>query len=116
LKIDLSLLIFLIKDGGDYDLDRQTNGTVWGSMAFVGVPITGITLSLGSMNLSIGSSFDLSVEVGITPPIADNSKVVWHSNNTATATVNSSGIVTGVSTGTAQLQQLIAAESWAHVT
>jgi uncharacterized protein YjdB len=35
-------LLFLIKDGGAFDLDKQVDGTVWGSVAIVGVPATGM--------------------------------------------------------------------------
>jgi hypothetical protein len=33
-------LLFLIKDGGHYDLDKQSDGVVLDPLALVGVPVT----------------------------------------------------------------------------
>jgi uncharacterized protein YjdB len=95
-------LVFLIKDGGSFDADWKTDGSVWGVLSLVGVPVTGITLTATNPNLSSGSSFDFSPGVGFIPPIADNKKVTWSiSGDAAIATVNQNGVVTANSTGRA---------------
>jgi uncharacterized protein YjdB/sucrose-6-phosphate hydrolase SacC (GH32 family) len=64
-----------------------------------GVPVTGVTLNKASTTLSAGGSETLVATV--LPSNATNKSVTWSSNNTAVATVNSSGAVTAVSQGTA---------------
>lgn len=63
--------------------------------------VTSIGLDYSAINLTAKSQFQLSVN--IYPTIADNKDVVWSTNNSAVATVNSSGIVTGVLPGTATI-------------
>jgi hypothetical protein len=94
-------LLILIKDGGEFDLDRIEDGTVWDPMALVTIPVTDITLTPATLTLTIGDSIDLSPGVGIIPPIADRQSVTWISHNTEAATVTDAGLVTAIGAGTA---------------
>jgi uncharacterized protein YjdB len=97
-------LLFLIKDGGSFDLDRQTDAVVWGAMAFVGVPVMGVTQSIEHVSLLIGQSVDLYPGLKFIPPIADNKKVTWNSNSTYVASVNAAGLVTAIGAGPADIK------------
>ena len=88
--------LFLIKDGGSFDLDGQENGSVFDPMALVEVPVTGVTISSQSITLPIGDSYDLKSGVEIVPSIADNPAVTWSSDNPSMVSV-SDGTATGVS-------------------
>ena len=63
------------------------------------VPVTGITLNKTSTTIVVGNSETLTATV--LPANATNKSVTWSSGNTGVATVNSSGVVTAVSAGTA---------------
>lgn len=63
------------------------------------VAVTGVSVSPSSANINIGLSQQLTATV--TPANATNKNVTWNSSNTAVALVNSSGLVTAVSAGTA---------------
>jgi uncharacterized protein YjdB len=92
-------LLFLIKDGGAFDLDRETDATIWGAMAFVGVPVMGVTLSPNNINLLTGQSFDWTPGVAFVPPIADNKKLTWSNNNLYIASISPQGIYTTTGAG-----------------
>ena len=62
-------------------------------------PVTGVSVSPATVSLSVGSTSSLTATVA--PSNATNKNVTWSSSNPAVATVNASGIVTGVATGTA---------------
>ncbi|MGI6307769.1 MAG: FN3 associated domain-containing protein [Dethiobacteria bacterium] len=64
-----------------------------------GGPPTGITLDRNTINLKVGSAFQL--EATITPYNATDKRVTWSSSDTRVATVNNSGLVTVVGQGTA---------------
>ena len=99
---DYKVLCF-IKDGGDFDLDGQVDGVVWGVMAFVGVPVLGVTLSPDHVMLQIGQTFDFSPGVAFLPPIADNKRITWSSDNEFSATVSPAGVVTATGGGSANI-------------
>lgn len=63
------------------------------------VPVTQVMLSTNSLFLSVGQTHELSARV--LPENAANKEVAWRSNNTAVATVSSSGVVTARGTGIA---------------
>lgn len=63
------------------------------------VPVAGVTLNKTSMVISAGQTGTLTAS--ISPANATNKAVTWSSSNTAVAAVNQSGVVTGVSPGTA---------------
>ena len=60
---------------------------------------TSVTLSPKTMAIEISGKQALTAT--ITPSNASNKNVIWSSSNTRAATVNSSGVVTGVAAGTA---------------
>lgn len=65
------------------------------------VPVTGVSVSPGSVSINTGSSAQLTETVA--PANASNKNVIWSSSNSYVATVSSSGVVTGVSAGTAAI-------------
>ena len=85
------------------------NGTIAGqwslvksiTIKYVPVKVSSIKLSQTSLSLTLGNSKTLSATV--TPSNADNKVLQWSSSNTKVATVNQSGKVTSVSTGTATI-------------
>jgi glucosylceramidase len=65
------------------------------------VAVTGVSVSPTSASIATGSTTQLTATVA--PSNATNKNVNWSSSNTAVATVNSSGLVTGISQGTATI-------------
>ena len=65
------------------------------------VAVTGVSLNKNATTIAIGASETLTAT--ITPANADNQAVTWSSNNTAVASVDQTGKVTGVSAGTATI-------------
>ena len=62
------------------------------------IPVTGVTLNKSSLFVSVGGTATLVPT--ILPPGATNQNVTWDTSDVLTATVNSSGVVTGVHEGT----------------
>jgi hypothetical protein len=65
------------------------------------IPVTGVALSPASLTVSAGSSEQLAATIA--PANASNKNLSWTSDNTAVATVSSTGMVTAVSIGTANI-------------
>ena len=65
------------------------------------VAVTGVSLNKNATTIAIGANETLTAT--ITPANADNQAVTWSSNNTAVASVDQTGKVTGVSAGTATI-------------
>ena len=65
------------------------------------IPITGVTLNKTALNLVTGASESLVAT--ISPSNATNKDVEWTSSNTNVATVDTTGKVTGVSSGSATI-------------
>lgn len=65
----------------------------------VNVTAVAVTPNVASINLNK----TLKLVAAITPSYATNTKVIWSSNNPAVATVDISGLVTGLSLGTATI-------------
>lgn len=65
------------------------------------VSVTGVSLNKNATTIAIGASETLTAT--ITPANADNQAVTWSSDNTAIASVDQNGKVTGVSAGTATI-------------
>jgi hypothetical protein len=65
------------------------------------IPVTGISLSNNSLNLKIGDTSNLTATV--TPSGATYKTVLWNSGNNSVATVDSTGKVTAVNSGTATI-------------
>jgi uncharacterized protein YjdB len=63
--------------------------------------VTGISLDKSSNSVNAGASFNLTAT--IMPNNASNKNVTWSSSNESIATVNSSGLVSGVSGGSATI-------------
>lgn len=94
--------------GGNATTDENTSGG--GSFSWTqstncsggqNVAVTGVTLSPATATLSVGGTLQLTATVA--PSNANNKSVTYASNNTAVATVNSNGLVTAVSGGTATI-------------
>jgi uncharacterized protein YjdB len=65
------------------------------------VPVTGVTVSPTSASVAVGATTTLTATV--LPTNATNKSVTWTTNNAAVATVNASGVVTGVAAGSATI-------------
>ncbi|MFY0624895.1 MAG: Ig-like domain-containing protein [Reichenbachiella sp.] len=65
------------------------------------IPVTGVNVSPASASVAAGSTTPLSASV--TPNNATNKSVSWSSSNNNIATVNGSGVVTGVAAGSATI-------------
>ncbi len=63
--------------------------------------VTGVTLDKTAIKVAVGSTEALVATVA--PADASNKEVTWKSSNTEIATVSSTGVVTGVSAGTATI-------------
>ncbi len=66
---------------------------------FDNIPVTGINLSPTALSMTMGALEILTAT--IIPASATNTNVIWSSSNTAVATVDTNGNVTGVGNGTA---------------
>jgi uncharacterized protein YjdB len=94
-------LLFFIKDGNEFDLDKQVDEALWGIMAIVGVPPMNVAISPNNTSLPAGASYDIKPTLVFAPPIGDNKKVTWSSSNQAVATVSADGILAAAAAGTA---------------
>jgi endoglucanase len=65
------------------------------------VPVTGVTVSPTTLNLTVGQTATLTATVS--PANATNKNVTWSSSNTSVATVSSTGVVTAVAAGSATI-------------
>jgi len=63
------------------------------------INVTGIELNKNTATINVGATLQLTTN--ISPINATNKDVVWTSNNTSVATVNSLGVVTAITNGTA---------------
>jgi sucrose-6-phosphate hydrolase SacC (GH32 family) len=88
-------------------VDRSTGGFGHINLDYVRIPmggtvaVAGITVLPEQLSLAVSASASLNVSVS--PPDATNQAVTWASSNPSIATVNSSGLVTGVAAGTATI-------------
>lgn len=67
----------------------------------VSVPVTGVTISQSELVLAVNATSPLKATV--TPDNATNKQVVWSSSDASVATVDNSGNVKGVASGTAKI-------------
>ncbi|MBN2486007.1 MAG: Ig-like domain-containing protein [Bacteroidales bacterium] len=67
----------------------------------VTIPVSSVSVSPTSLTLAVGATGQLTATVS--PSNATNKNVSWSSGNTSVATVSASGLVTGVSAGTATI-------------
>jgi uncharacterized protein YjdB len=77
------------------------NKTATSAITVAAIPVSSAAVSPASASLYAGNTQQLSVT--ISPANATNKNVTWSSSNSAVATVNSSGLVTAVSAGTATI-------------
>lgn len=75
--------------------------TQGGNCSTTNVPVSGVTLSPGTVTLGVGATQQLTPTVS--PANATNKTVSYSSNNTGVATVSSSGLVTAVASGSATI-------------
>ncbi|MTH16434.1 Ig-like domain-containing protein [Flavobacterium sp. LC2016-01] len=80
---------------------QDGNKTATSAITVTIVAVTGVTVSPASASIFAGQTQQLTATVS--PSNASNTNVTWSSSNTAVATVNSSGLVTGVAQGTATI-------------
>ncbi len=81
--------------GGDFNIDKIEVKSV------VNVPVIGVTMNPTSASVGAGGTTQLTATVN--PSNASNKSVTWSSSNTAIASVNNTGTVIGVATGTATI-------------
>jgi glucosylceramidase len=77
--------------GGAFNIDKIE----------IAIAVTGVTMNPTSVSITKGTTTQLTAILA--PTNASNKNVTWSSNNTAVATVSTTGIVTGVSAGTATI-------------
>lgn len=65
------------------------------------INVTGVTLNKNSDTIQVGETTQLTATIA--PTNATNQSVTWTTSNSSIATVNSTGLVTGVSAGTATI-------------
>ena len=80
---------------------NTSQGMVINIKPAVNVPVTGVSLNKTTASIFVGGTEQLIATVA--PSGATNKTLTWRSNSTGVATVNSSGVVTGVSAGTATI-------------
>ena len=79
----------------------QHNNSTSCTCATSDIPVTGVTVNPTSRTISVAETFTIVPTVA--PADASNKEVTWSSSNTAIATVNASGVVTGVAVGQATI-------------
>lgn len=76
----------------------------WANVTVVPVPVASVTVSPATSSVPIGQTTTLTANLSDASGNTLSGRVVsWSSNQTSIATVSSSGVVTGVSTGTATI-------------
>ncbi|HLO60906.1 MAG TPA: Ig-like domain-containing protein [Bacteroidales bacterium] len=81
------------------EVTQLYNSGAGSAYPFSSVPVTGISVSPTTASISgVGNTTQLTAT--ITPSNATNKAVTWYSNNPTIASVNSTGLVTGVAAGT----------------
>jgi uncharacterized protein YjdB/glycosidase len=95
----------IFNDGTNQSPDLTRNKTGW----YVNgtwydtqpIAVTGVTVSPTATSVNVGATTQLTATVS--PANATNKNVSWTSSNTGVASVNSSGLVSGVSSGSATI-------------
>lgn len=105
-NLDLGSVKQMIMITGDvptssFNLDIDNIYYSGGEACTSSIPVTGISISPTSLNLTEGETQQLSAT--ITPADADNQNVSYSSSNTSIAAVSSSGLVTAIAAGSATI-------------
>lgn len=82
-------------------VDGSKKATCAVTVSATTVSVTGVTLNKATASIEVGGTETLVPTIA--PAGATNQNVMWNSNNNAAATVSASGVVTGVSVGTATI-------------
>ena len=84
-------------------VESTTNSSVYDTLDITvnAIPVTAISVTGASATVEEESTLQLTASV--TPNNATNQTVTWSSNHTSIATVNTNGLVTGVSEGEARI-------------
>ena len=102
----MAALALTLSNCGEDSVEPETSGGSGGSGNGGGnsggstISVTGVTLSLNVLGLTVGGNTTLTIT--ITPGNATNKAVTWSSSDPAVATVVN-GLVTAVSPGTATI-------------
>jgi uncharacterized protein YjdB len=88
------------------DGNKKASCDVTVSITTATIPVTGVSLNKTSFSLGIGSTEQLAATV--LPIDATNKEVTWTSSTPSVATVLSTGLVTGISTGSATITVMTA--------
>ncbi len=100
MKKHLLLLIslFLIACGSDENSTTDTENIPTTDQA---TPVAGVTLSSNDLTIELGNN--LTLVVSVTPSNATDKNVTWSSNNTDILSINSNGVATANSAGSATI-------------
>ena len=81
--------------GGEFNLDKVEIKSV------INIPVNNVVVSPNTLNLSSGSTSQLSATVS--PSNATNKTVIWSSSNNAVASVDTTGLVAAIKVGNATI-------------
>lgn len=106
-------LVFLVKSGAGNTSELEFEATTLkkddGTNVSANITngklriISGIKMNKSSLNLKVGNTSTLTLSTLPTAVDISNETTTWSSSNTSVATVNSNGMVTAVSAGTAKI-------------
>ncbi|MGV8906530.1 MAG: Ig-like domain-containing protein, partial [Acetobacterium sp.] len=83
------------------NFDTTKKGTATITVPVAVIPVTGVSLNTATASIVVGTTQTLIATV--LPADATNKNVTWASDNTAIATVDANGVVTGVAVGSANV-------------
>lgn len=100
LTVDQNGVVTAVGEGSADIVVQAENGYVYGCTIVVsGYQLTGISLNPTAVKLKVGASQQVTVLAQ--PEAAKIGEITWSSSNTKIAKVSASGVITGVSEGTA---------------
>ena len=90
--------VYLTSNGMNMSDFPRVNGLSVRPVYDESIHVTGVSISPDSATVNVGATLQLTAN--ITPTDATNKNVTWSSSDESVATVNTDGIITGVSAGT----------------
>lgn len=99
--VDQFGVVTAVSAGSAHITATSPEGPTAGCDVIISVPVTGVTLNKATTSLNTGSQETLTATVD--PADASDKALTWSSSNTAVATVDQNGTITGVSAGTARI-------------